>query len=395
MKEYEFVQKSLSPPWSLIESSPSIFNSMIRMYGAKDLDIREIFDIEEFNIIQEQAYGVIFSSVLAETPTAIEVENPEIDSMFFSSQVVVNVCATSALLGVLLNIEDNKVNIGKKLREFKKFTKGFNSVDCGLAIANSEFLKETHNTFGSLESKTTALNYPGYNDVYTGRKSKKRHVQSENNYHYTAFIPFKDDVWELDGYNKTPVNYGLKNNEGWLKNVYDVIKSRMEESDTLEFNILIVVKSQKQSIPSPTASTPTASITKSSKNIFFENLLLKSNNLLRSEYGGDETDPLTDIYIDIMNNADTLKEDEHEEYITKTFKEIELAKRKSSLLMLQSIARKGLESSAEQPKKNSVLSNIDDYDTKKFIKRNQHDYIPFINALFKKLDEHGLLKDIQ
>lgn len=62
-----------------------------------------------------------------------------------------------------------------------------------------------------LESKITALNYPGYNDVYTGRKSKKRHVQSENDYHYTAFIPFKDDVWELDGYNKTPVNYGNNN----------------------------------------------------------------------------------------------------------------------------------------------------------------------------------------
>ncbi|CAO3647027.1 unnamed protein product [Cunninghamella echinulata] len=365
MKEYEIVQKLLSPPWSLIESSPSIFNSMIRMYGAKDLDIREIFDIEEFNIIQEQAYGVIFSSVLAKTPTAIEVENPEIDSMFFSSQVVVNVCATSALLGVLLNIEDNEINIGEKLHEFKKFTKGFNSVDCGLAIANSEFLKETHNTFGSLESKITALSYPGYTDIYTGRKSKKRHVQSENNYHYTAFIPFKYDVWELDGYNKTPVNYGLKNTDGWLKNVYDIIKSRMEESDTLEFNILVVVKSQQQqSIPPPIASTPTASIPKSAKNIFFENLLSRSSNLLRSEYGGDETDPLTDIYVDIMNNADTLKEEEHEEYITKTFKEIELAKRKSSLLMIQNIARKGLESSVEQPNKNLAPNNIDDDDVK-------------------------------
>lgn len=34
---------------------------MIRMYGAKDLDIREIFDIEEFNIIQEYVIHNIFS----------------------------------------------------------------------------------------------------------------------------------------------------------------------------------------------------------------------------------------------------------------------------------------------------------------------------------------------
>lgn len=101
-------------------------------------------------------------------------------------QVVTNVCATSALLGVLLNIQDKEVKISDKLLEFKEFTKDFNSVvsitvifiiiiiinyiflkmtlllisqiiisiyihiqDRGLAISNSEFLKDIHNGFGT------------------------------------------------------------------------------------------------------------------------------------------------------------------------------------------------------------------------------------------------------
>lgn len=69
-------------------------------------------------------------------------------------------------------------------------------------------LKQFNYLLFRLEYKYAALDYPEYGDIYATKKSKKQRLQPETNYHYTAFIPFNDGIWELDGYNKTPVKCG-------------------------------------------------------------------------------------------------------------------------------------------------------------------------------------------
>ncbi|CAO3629114.1 unnamed protein product [Cunninghamella blakesleeana] len=357
---------------------------MIHLYGISNLNTRELFDIDELNTVEDEVYGVIFSSALNESLPPIEANDPEIESMFFSCQVVTNVCATSALLGILLNIQDKEIKIGNELLEFKEFTKDFNSVDRGLAISNSEFLKDIHNGFGTLESNQSTHDYPQYNDIYASKKRKKCHLQSNTDYHYTSFIPFDGGIWELDGYNKSPVKCGSKDGNNWLSTVYNVIKSRMEATDALEFNIILITKSQQQQPPPNTSAVST-------ENKFYEKLLSKSINYLKTQYGGDgdkQVDSLQNIYFDIIEKSKTLKEEEYDDYITKLFPRMESASQKDGILMLQKIANSGLEKKEIQPKKAP-----DDLST--FIDRSRHNYIPFINTLFKKLDEQNLLQNIK
>lgn len=48
------------------------------------------------------------------------------ENIFFAAQTIQNACGTQALLSVLLN-QDDKVDVGPHLKEFKEFTSAFPS----------------------------------------------------------------------------------------------------------------------------------------------------------------------------------------------------------------------------------------------------------------------------
>ena len=68
------------------------------------------------------------------------------EDLYFPKQVIVNACATQALIGILLNNED-KLEIGNDLQEFKNFTKLMDPYMKGLSISNCEKIRLEHNKF--------------------------------------------------------------------------------------------------------------------------------------------------------------------------------------------------------------------------------------------------------
>lgn len=68
------------------------------------------------------------------------------ENLYFPKQVITNACATQALLGILLN-NDDKIDIGNDLREFKMFTNQMDPYMKGLSISNCEKIRVEHNKF--------------------------------------------------------------------------------------------------------------------------------------------------------------------------------------------------------------------------------------------------------
>ncbi|KAF7727357.1 ubiquitin carboxyl-terminal hydrolase [Apophysomyces ossiformis] len=142
--------------------------------------------------------GLIFAYSYEEDPLPEDCgkEDPDRDAVVFSCQVVTNVCATLALLGVLLNCYAS-VDIGDFLREFKEFTAGFDGVMRGMAVGNSEKFRTTHNSFASAQMKAeqTLSDY----DVVGNSM-----LEEEDIYHYISYVPIGGYIWELDGMKRYP-----------------------------------------------------------------------------------------------------------------------------------------------------------------------------------------------
>ena len=68
------------------------------------------------------------------------------EDLYFPKQVINNACATQAIIGILLNNEE-KLEIGPDLTEFKSFTKLMDPYMKGLSISNCEKIRIEHNKF--------------------------------------------------------------------------------------------------------------------------------------------------------------------------------------------------------------------------------------------------------
>lgn len=58
-----------------------------------------------------------------------------------------NACATQAILSVLLNCKHSDILLGPNLEEFKNFCQSFDANMRGLALSNSDVIREVHNSF--------------------------------------------------------------------------------------------------------------------------------------------------------------------------------------------------------------------------------------------------------
>ncbi|CAO3597777.1 unnamed protein product [Absidia cylindrospora] len=372
------------------------------------------------SISYRPVYGLIMSHALNVDALSMESDmDPDAESLFFSCQVITNVCATSALLGILLNTEDNDLVIGDELQNFKDFTKDFNPVDRGMTIANSDLLQNAHNTFASFESKLDAKRYPQYRDI----KPCKELEEDSPDYHYVAFIPAKGYVWELDGYNKVPIKLH-KIADNWLQHIVLELQQRMQESGDVNFSMLAVTKSPEH--PSLSSSSTSASMLSrvqqpspppftqeqhpltAHNRYVYERLIYRIEGYLDIIYHNwrkfsfEELDAMINAQHNIQDELAMNTDKNPDEAICNFINSTATHAKVVSLLKLHKQAHDQLyrpfqgtqvqkqelyDPPTEAP--SQTYTSVSEQD--KNLLRRQHDYSPLIDALFNKLNEEDLL----
>lgn len=154
--------------------------------------------------------------------------------LFFAHQVTTNACATQAILSVVLNADMETQQLGPTLGEFKEFTASFPPSLKGVAISSSEAIKTAHNSF----SRTDAF----LNDTKFISKSRDN---SEDVFHFVAYIPQNGTVYELDGLQSGPIVVGqYDQSQDWLSVARTAIQERMV-GDAIKFNLMAVLQDKR------------------------------------------------------------------------------------------------------------------------------------------------------
>ena len=174
------------------------------------------------------------------------------ENLFFAAQTIQNACGTQAILSVLLN-KQGQIEIGSKLHEFKDFTGAFPSEvklyplvspnppfisqACshssqlrGEALSNSELIRDVHNSF--------ARSSPFISE------EQRLATEDDDVYHFIAYTPINNTLYELDGLQTAPISHGSCAFEEFPEKVIPVLQRRIERypAGEIHFNLLAMVK---------------------------------------------------------------------------------------------------------------------------------------------------------
>ncbi|KAI3384358.1 hypothetical protein SNEBB_008231 [Seison nebaliae] len=211
--------------WCLIESDPGLFTHLIGELGCNKLEVDELYSMDEATLNSiKSSYGLIFlfkwSNLQKDkggqpmTGGKYLKDGELLEKLFFAEQVIQNACATQAILSILLNIRDDKIEIGKTLTEFKEFTGEFSSRMKGEALTNSDHIRLVHNKYARIHQLSQPVK------GLTGKK--------EDVFHFVAYIPFEKHIIELDGTRSHPIDHGTYSGDNWLTSASGIISKRMD-----------------------------------------------------------------------------------------------------------------------------------------------------------------------
>eukprot|EP00732_Lithocolla_globosa_P003557 Lithocolla_globosa_v1_NODE_2905_length_1831_cov_42.489853.p1 type:complete len:311 gc:universal NODE_2905_length_1831_cov_42.489853:1041-109(-) len=217
--------------WCLIESDPGVFTELVTKFGVKGLQVEEVLTLDdEILSSSKEVHGLIFLFKWTKDTAYTGMSDMTVPNMFFAKQVITNACATQAILNVLLNID---VDLGDELTQFHQFTKDFDPEMRGHAISNSDTLRTVHNSFAKTE-------YALFDD--------QQAPKSQDLFHFVGYVPFKGNVYELDGLKEGPVLLGncLDDGSNWLDVVKPCLQERMnkfaESGPEIRFNLMGIIK---------------------------------------------------------------------------------------------------------------------------------------------------------
>ncbi|EPZ34815.1 ubiquitin carboxyl-terminal hydrolase isozyme L5-like protein [Rozella allomycis CSF55] len=218
--------------WCLIESDPAVFTELLENIGVKGLQVEEVysFDVDTLKEL-EPVYGLIFLFKWEGKNKTTEQEQLFDDpNLFFANQMINNACATQAILNICLNLDDNVLN--EELLNFKQFTKEFDSETKGIAIGNSDHIRDVHNSFARAN--------PFFSD------NVKTATEDDDVFHFTAFIPFNGNLIELDGLKKGPVNLGECTDQDWLQKASATLIERISKyQNELRFSLMAIIRKRE------------------------------------------------------------------------------------------------------------------------------------------------------
>uniref|UniRef100_A0A8C3DZP8 Ubiquitin carboxyl-terminal hydrolase n=2 Tax=Passeriformes TaxID=9126 RepID=A0A8C3DZP8_CORMO len=167
-----------------------------------------------------------------EEPAGSVVQDSRLDTIFFAKQVINNACATQAIVSVLLNCAHQDIHLGETLSEFKEFSQSFDAAMKGLALSNSEVIRQVHNSFARQQMFE-----------FDAKSSAKE----EDAFHFVSYVPVNGRLYELDGLREGPIDLGACNQDDWISAVRPVIEKRIQKysEGEIRFNLMAIVSDRK------------------------------------------------------------------------------------------------------------------------------------------------------
>ncbi|XP_063796380.1 ubiquitin carboxyl-terminal hydrolase isozyme L5 isoform X1 [Pseudophryne corroboree] len=223
--------------WCLMESDPGVFTELIKGFGCQGVQVEEIWSLEQehFEDLQPmQGLIFLFKWQPGEEPSGSIVQDSRLDTIFFAKQVISNACATQAIVSILLNTTHPDIELGETLSEFKEFTQSFDAAMKGLALSNSEVIRQVHNSFARQQMFE-----------FDAKSSAK---DDEDAFHFVSYVPVNGRLYELDGLRDGPVDLGVCNQDDWISVVKPVIEQRMQKycEGEIRFNLMAIVSDRKK-----------------------------------------------------------------------------------------------------------------------------------------------------
>ncbi|GAA5863671.1 hypothetical protein JCM3774_001209 [Rhodotorula dairenensis] len=205
-----------SAGWSLTESDPGVFTGILSELGVRGVQVEELWGLDADLLKElEPVYALIFlfKWVGNGDPLTMDgkLEEPA-GSHYFAHQVINNACASIALLNATLNIRDPNVQLGDELSNLQSFSEGLDPETRGWTLTNSEKLREVHNSFARSDPFHLEDHRPD--------------DPTEDAYHFIAYLPIGDELYELDGLKPKPVSHGKI--EGGRENWTDLARAVLE-----------------------------------------------------------------------------------------------------------------------------------------------------------------------
>ncbi|XP_042227702.1 ubiquitin carboxyl-terminal hydrolase isozyme L5-like [Homarus americanus] len=225
--------------WCLIESDPGVFTDLIHKFGVKGVQVEEIWSLDDDSFINlKPVHGLIFlfKWQQEEQPSGTVVQDNRLDKIFFAKQMINNACATQAILSILLNSKHVDLQLGSTLSEFKEFTQTFDAHMKGLALSNSDTIRNVHNSF----ARQTLFEF-----------DKQQPSEDDDVFHFVGYIPIEGRLYELDGLKDGPIDLGpIPPGTDWLTVVQPVIQRRIQKysEGEIHFNLMAIVSDRKMVI---------------------------------------------------------------------------------------------------------------------------------------------------
>lgn len=155
------------------------------------------------------------------------------EDLYFAKQVIVNACATQAILGILMN-NDDAIDVGSDLSELKSFTKLMDPYMKGLCISNCEKVRIEHNKFAKPEPFVFS--------------QKRKATEEDEVFHYVSYIHFKNSIYEIDGLQEGPILLADNiSRAAWIDKVKPIILERINlyANNEIKFNLLALVPDRR------------------------------------------------------------------------------------------------------------------------------------------------------
>ncbi|KAI1236596.1 Ubiquitin carboxyl-terminal hydrolase isozyme L5, partial [Lamprotornis superbus] len=197
--------------------------------------VEEIWSLEPENFEKlKPVHGLIFLFKWqpGEEPAGSVVQDSRLDTIFFAKQVINNACATQAIVSVLLNCAHQDIHLGETLSEFKEFSQSFDAAMKGLALSNSEVIRQVHNSFARQQMFE-----------FDAKSSAKE----EDAFHFVSYVPVNGRLYELDGLREGPIDLGACHQDDWISAVRPVIEKRIQKysEGEIRFNLMAIVSDRK------------------------------------------------------------------------------------------------------------------------------------------------------